>query len=211
MNLKTILTALIFLTILGINNGQQRFGGAILVGFNAAQLDGDNAAGFRKFGFCGGIRGIVNIGTKSELLVDLLYSQRGSKAGESDYLVNGTNLNQKISLDYIEIPITYQFSDWLYKNNDGSEYFKVKFNGGLSIGRLFSASAAYSFFDNLTDQFNKTDISWVIGVSYFINKHVLLNCRYTSSFNLVFDNKNNNQLTNGLRGYFFNVGLGYQF
>ncbi len=200
--------ALLFLIIVSGLYGQQRFGGALLIGANASQLDGDEAAGFRKFGICGGLRGIAKLGEKSDLLIDLMYSQRGSKAGYSDFVAN---IQQKISLNYIEIPVTLQYSDWLYETPNGTTYYKMKINGGLSIGRLLSAEAIYTNgFDNKTDLFNKTDISWVVGVSYFMNPDLFFTGRYTASLNNLFDNKDSGFLTNSLKGYFFNLSLGYK-
>jgi Outer membrane protein beta-barrel domain len=198
---------IIIISLIVLNCQAQRFGGALLLGFNASQIDGDNAAGFRKFGVSGGLRGITYLSEKSQLLIDLLYSPRGSKSTINDI----AGVGQLIELSYIEIPIQYQYNDWLIENKDGTEYYKVQVHGGLSISRLINSNVVNGAYTRYQDFFTKTDLSWTAAISYFLNPKLGLELKYSSSITPLLNNKNIGFAENSLRPYFFNVSTFYKF
>ncbi|MEL6925524.1 MAG: outer membrane beta-barrel protein [Bacteroidota bacterium] len=178
----------------------QRFKAGIALGFNASQIDGDDTAGYNKAGLHGGLRGVTILGEKSEFSFELLFSQRGSRAG----LVSG-NINdpQKILLNYIEIPVVYNFKDW----RDEEGWYKFHFSGGLSYGRLLNVKIQDAFFDELSQFFNRNDIGFLLGATFYVNENFGITARFSRSLNLIF---NNNKVTSINAEIFVDVKGGSQ-
>ena len=130
-NWYLILLVLGMCFFLATGNAQQRFKAGINVGLTAAQINGDESAGFNKVGLTAGVRAYTILTPKSDILIEILFSQRGSRTK----VINGTTVPQKIiQLNYIEVPIIYTIKDW-YQDDD--DYYKMHFQAGLSYGRLF--------------------------------------------------------------------------
>lgn len=167
--MKTITSILLGFTLFLLNttaNGQSLFGASVVVGGNITQLTGDQDPGFNKIGFHAGVKGIINVNYRSEIGIGIQYDQRGSRS-----TLRGQNANNpfKISLDYVTVPVTYSFKDW-FDEEDG--YYKVHFMGGLAYGRLFQSFQEGNQIDPLCFAgMPEDDLSWILGASYFINKH----------------------------------------
>lgn len=155
---------------------QPGFNASIIGGLTTSQINGDGHAGYDKFGFVAGIQTGFFISKKSELALEFLYSQRGSQSK----VLKGTGIPvERIHLDYIEIPIIYQYNDWYI---DDLDYFKVRAEGGLSYGNLFqvnTSNTSPSYNDG--EGFNQHDLSFLFGFAYQFNKHLAVNFRYTRS------------------------------
>jgi hypothetical protein len=78
----------------------QNIGGGIIVGFNASQVSGDNAAGYDKIGLNTGVIGMVPFNDKWSANIEINYAQRGSR-------IQGWNYN----INYIDVPIYAVYSD----------------------------------------------------------------------------------------------------
>lgn len=100
----------------------QRFKAMAIIGANASQIDGDNLYGFNKLGISAGGRLSYANDKNIDYALEMLYSQRGS----SVKIFNNED-GDKISLNYIEIPIIVSIRDW-YNEKDG--YYKVRAEGG---------------------------------------------------------------------------------
>ncbi|MEI6455090.1 MAG: porin family protein [bacterium] len=115
----------------------QRILGALSVGMNLTQVDGDNYYGFRKVGLNIGPQVIVPFGKKKiwSVSMELLYSQKGSHhSGEYD----STTYNLK--MDYLEIPVMVHITD------------KKLISGGVgfSYGQLINYKETQnSFYDSI--------------------------------------------------------------
>lgn len=101
---------------------KRRFRGMIIAGFNLSQIDGDRMAGYYKFGFNGGVGTFAMISKKFSISMELLYNMKGAKSQLNSAKLNSRN----ISLDYLDIPLMFNFHD---KNI-------AIFGGGFSIGGL---------------------------------------------------------------------------
>jgi hypothetical protein len=196
---------------------QSRFGGGIVLGMNAAQILGDEAAGYNKIGLNAGLRGTVKLNETGKLLLstELLYSQRGARS-----TLNDPTPIRTADLNYIEIPVMLSFLDWAKTTSSGATYYKVHFSAGLSYGNLFRAQLSETF--KLTHKtlapsnLAKNDYAYTLGLSYYVNSHWYFTWRYTKSFNWLFnpDNfKDNLDLNdrNALRGYFLTFQTGWLF
>jgi hypothetical protein len=176
----------------------QRFGGGIKAGGNFSQIDGDDVAGFNRLGICGGVYGTARIKSYLDFKIEFMYSQRGSKSTPKQYPVN-------IALRYLEVPLILSLKDWKSKDEENS-YYRMKFDGGLSLGRLFSADA----FNNIDEDFKTNDISWLAGVEYFYHKNFGMGLRYTRSLTPVYRYSINN-VERKMISYYLSLTLNYQF
>ena len=185
----------------------QRFKAGILVGFNTAQIDGDLSAGFNKFGLIGGLRGVTILSEKMELSLELLYSQRGSKSDPDEF-----GIPFKISLNYVEVPVVFNYLDW--QEADG-EYYKLHFHAGLSYGRLlgFEIDGGTSGLLELANNFRDNDLSFLVGATFYANKHFGITARYSRSVFPLFERDDNNTgpNSNAFIGYFFTFHTVYMF
>lgn len=178
----------------------QRFGANLLLGANAAQINGDDLAGYNKVGLTGGIRTDYYLKPNMSLAFELLYSERGS---QSELKLGATSNILKIKLNYIEVPVMFVIHDW-YIEDPG--YYKVKAEAGFSYGNLFNRSSINSFFEENLEDFNSNDFSFLIGATFKINKNIGFTTRYTRSMNRLYGNE---FLVRDLFGYFLTFRFEY--
>lgn len=184
-------------------NSQNRFNGALVFGFNAAQIDGDLLAGYNKLGLMGGVKLDYRLDEPWYLELELLYSQRGS---QSELLADGSVPIRKINLQYIEIPILARYKDWWI---DDGGYYKVDAEAGLSYAYMFDSNSSQGSFIWETEDFNKHDISFTLGVNYYLTKHWGFGFRYTRSITRLYINPETDE--RDLLGYFLSFRTQYQF
>jgi hypothetical protein len=186
----------------------RRFRAGVVGGLNASQITGDDVGGYNRLGVHGGLRAVADLGDKKELLLELLYSQRGSynKYG-SPKCPNG---DISIFLQYVEVPVMFCFKDW-YKEEEG--YYKVQACGGFSYGRLLRAKALGSCHDDLAENgaFNTNDISIALGADLFSSPNLVFGARWTRSLSLLYDKDKHDPGRNSLRGYFLSFRTAYIF
>lgn len=207
MKLKLILTLTLSLScILTAHSQQRRFGAGLLFGLNASQMLGDDSGGYNKPGLQGGLRGIAMLTDRTDLYIELLYSQRGSYQKEGSPVCFDGSL--KIKLQYVEVPVVVTYKDWYIEDGD---YYKVALNLGFSYGRLLSASAKGSCHDDLTDKFNNNDFSFTVGAELFTSPSFSLGLRWSKSINLLYDKDKHDPGRNSLRGFFLSFRGVYAF
>ena len=206
--ISTILS-LLFLLLLFCENiyAQQRFKAGILIGMNASQIQNDDVGGYHRPGIQAGLRAVTVLDEKYDVSIEMLYSQRGSYNKDGNYKCLNGSLD--IALRYIEIPVVFNYKDWL---DEEEGYYKLQASGGFSYGRLISADAQGSCHDSVTDDFNKDDISLTIGVEYFTSPKFSLGARWTTSINRLYNSqKSGNPGLPSLRGYFLSFRGVYLF
>lgn len=187
----------------------QRFKAGLVVGLNTAQIDGDDSAGFHKFGLVGGLRGVTILNDKMELSIEMLFSQRGSRTS------NNRNVNVlpfKISLNYVEVPVIFNYLDWL--EEDG-EYHKLHFHAGASYSRLISFDiddgSLNSTLVQLGNFFRDNDVSILAGATFYATKHLGITARYSRSLYPIFERTDDSPNADSLIGYFFTFHTVYMF
>ena len=160
----------------------QRFNAGFVLGLNASQIDGDNAAGYNKLGLSAGVRATTYLTDKADLSFDILYSQRGS---QSEFNLGANFIPFKIKVNYIEVPILFNYKDWLVEGEDDVSYYKITISGGVAYSRLFQTEiddgAPTSSLIPLQDFFKKNDVSLVIGAAFNITEHIGVMVRWTRS------------------------------
>lgn len=200
---------------------QSRFGAGLTLGLNASQIDGDRALGFNKPGFNAGLRGVVRLTKKFDFGLEMLYSQRGS---QSSLFLNTDAYYFKIKLNYIEIPFMLVYKDWettgvgeVENGEVVSEetYHRVHFHAGLSYGRLYNSSidqvGASQLAQYIThiDKFEKNDLSYFVGATFFLKKHLGFTVRFNQSIILNFDAAKNGISAYNLRNRHLTFGFLY--
>lgn len=152
----------------------QTFSAAATIGLTASQVNGDLLAGYNKLGLQGGLK--VDINTNSNWIgsVELLYEQRGSrsKLGSGDA--------RKMHLDYLSMPILVGYRDWAQ-----DDYFRMLFEAGLSYGRLFRNEVSLLGIGESVEEFNKNDVSYILGATYYASPRFAYSFRYTNSLNFL--------------------------
>lgn len=180
----------------------QRFNFAIKGGLTLSQINGDALAGYDKLGFETGAKTTAKLDDRWDLVIELLYSQRGS----SDELTfSGDNALVSIHMDYIAIPVLIEFKDWEVQE-DGNNFHRMHFAGGLAYGRLFNIESNVGFGSGFTE----TDLSWILGIDYYFNRHFSLNLRYTRSL-LALEEVTVNDVPQKIIPHHITLGAGYSF
>ncbi|MBK9254741.1 MAG: PorT family protein [Saprospiraceae bacterium] len=193
-----VLTFIINFSGLGTNEILgQGFKGTAIIGMNASQVDGDDWAGYDKFGLQVGGRLSYRMEGSMDVSLEMLYSQRG--AAEKRF-AKGDEKN--IRLNYFEIPVIFSLKDWYIEKGD---YYKARAEAGLSYGYLFEVQTP--LFDE--QNFKKNDLSWLLGVGYQFGRRIGMSLRYTSSFGKIYRNEIEN--TNTLLSYFLSARLEFHF
>ncbi len=154
---------------------ERRFKGGLVGGFNLSQIEGDDAAGYNKIGLQGGARVAIILKEKMDLGIELLFSQRGSAARNE----NQGRFAFKLTLNYIEVPVLFNYMDWQAEDED---YYRLHFHAGFSYGRLISFKTdEFSNLIILEDFIRDNDVSWMAGATYYINKNLGVTARYSRS------------------------------
>lgn len=174
-----------------------------MLGFNAAQINGDDMAGYKKLGLTGGAKIIYDLGEKWFPSMEFLYSQRGSR---NNVFKTSSDNDIHIDLKYIEIPIVFTFQDW-YIETEG--YYKVRVEGGLSYGRLLGKSSSFDALNQAIENIRDNDLSFLLGAGYQFNRHTGFGLRYTRGITRLYQNTTGDSLS--LLGYFLSLRMEYYF
>jgi len=171
MNKYFLIIAFIFFSS---NLLSQTFGGGVLAGLSASQVDGDNWGGYHKAGLCFGVYTNAQLNDYIDAQLELRYVQKGSNSNSKE---NETFYKSK--LDYIELPVylKYNFLD------------KFSANIGVAAGYLQKSTEDK---DGIGDEpadpeFNPFEFSGLAGVEYHILDRLFFNVRFNYSILAVRD------------------------
>ena len=157
-------------------------------GLNMSNVDATNYNTKYTPGFHVGLLAHIHAAKKLGIQPELLYSTQGGKDKNTDL---------KLKLDYINIPVMFQ-----YFINDG-----WRLETGPQAGFLInSKSKLGSVTTDLKEYTDKFDFSWGFGVGYITHSKWGVDAR----FNLGLTN-NSNQDAVSVKNRVFQIGLFYQF
>ncbi|HMG15829.1 MAG TPA: porin family protein [Saprospiraceae bacterium] len=160
----------------------QTFGLSISGGIVASQVDGDELAGYNKPGPFLSLNVAAHLKAKLDLEIGISYVFRGS---QSQLFPDNSYIQQKINLQYIDVPLTIHYKDWLEPELN---FYRMDFYGGLYYGRLISVTAEYiGDYDNHTDDSNKNEIGIVLGGGYSFNPHNAFGVKWCRGLNNLYD------------------------
>ncbi|GAB4488344.1 MAG: hypothetical protein OHK0019_04520 [Saprospiraceae bacterium] len=187
----------------------QRFKAGIIAGVTASQIDGDVSAGYNKVGLQAGLRGIVILKEKQQASLEILYTQRGCRNEPKTPPFFSTTLN------YIEIPVQWHYSDWLVDAaDDADDFYRVQFNIGVSYGRLMGYKDKYDDGFGITEalpDLNKNSFCGMVGATFYATKHLGFNFRWHRAFNRLYSPRDSGGFANSLNEHFLAFQVMYVF
>ncbi len=175
MILRIFISLLIALIVFKNGNGQKEstdksFKSGAKLGLNTSQMMGDGYSGYNKLNIQGGFYLNKHLSESSLIQFELLYIRKGSyDPGDPE---NGNFNTYRLQLDYIEVPLLYQY------NLD-----KFIFEIGPGIGVLFNTLEEDANGVVPASGFNwrPFEIDAMAGVNYQLNEHVSFNIRIHQS------------------------------
>lgn len=212
LQMRFLFVALLFCLMLQSSLVAQRFQGALIVGLNAAQIQGDDLAGYDKLGLRAGLGVAAVLGDRSSLGLNMLFSQRGSSSTISP---NNSIPRRLVHLNYVELPLLFSYADWW---DDENSFYHLLFQGGLSYSRLINSRVEFfPPFETEKENFAQDDLGFSLGVTYFANPRWGFSAHYNRSVFLLYD-KDKHLNENGapvyassMRAYFLSFQIMYRF
>jgi hypothetical protein len=179
---RIFIFSIFFLAIFSFRlNAQSRFHAGLSAGAIISDVQGtdirDGDVDFKKLGFMVG--GIVHteLNEGNSFQFEINYITKGSMQ-PPDSLNNGY---YKLVLNYLEVPFVFRHKFRFNIAKKPVSHFEMEF--GASVGRLVH-------FDEIVDNysqtfgpenFNKTDVSLLLGLNYSLSPHIYFGFRYSNS------------------------------
>ena len=151
------------------------FYGGLTLGLNACQVDGDTYGGYHKAGLNVGATVLWRFSNPIALGVELLYSQKGSRAIQENYTPSGTAFEKyKIDLNYAELPVIfYYIISSKYQIGLGGS-----FNGLISSNEEIPSSYTHQTVNQEDYPFNKSTVDFIAGGNVKVTEGLSLSARY---------------------------------
>lgn len=196
MNLKTILTPILFLLSFWGASAQnpsnyyeeepKTFIGGLIGGVNFSQVDGDSYKGYHRIGLNTGVVVYARLLPQLAASLEILYSQKGARSNGNQLSNGGITLitKQNIRLNYAEIPIHINYFDKR----------KSHFGGGFSYSQLISSKEEITgtnkslTYDPDKYPFKKMDINLVLSGELHLYKGLFAGLRFQYSMLSIRDN-----------------------
>ncbi|HTL81043.1 MAG TPA: outer membrane beta-barrel protein [Bacteroidia bacterium] len=143
-------------------------------GADFIDLDND----FNKVGLAGGlIMNVSNPDDNNSFQFEINYIQKGSMQRPD----SANNHYYKLSMDYIEVPLVFRRHLKFVLNKKARTRFEAEF--GFSVGRVVHFKQIYNNYSQAFDdsQFNRTDVSLLVGFNYILSDHWYVGYRYSNS------------------------------
>jgi len=187
---KIISIIILFAVCLNKINGQNIMG-AINVGMNATQVDGDMLYGYHKFGWNIGPSAIIPLG-KFSVTLETIFDQKGSyqKPYPDIAYTNKDTGMYKLNLTYVEIPLLINYTDKDY----------ITFGTGVSWAKLVNVEEweQGKKIETTTIQsgvYKQNDWDVLVDVRLRIYKNLKFNFRYAYSIGSIRTRTFNNGVT----------------
>lgn len=158
-----------FIGFVSLPTMAQEFNGGLFAGFNASQVAGDVASGYNKAGLLFG--GFVSrpLSVNSEIRMELMYSQKGSRMNPDE---SNDFRSYLLRLNYVDLPFLYR-----HRIN---ENFWVEI--GLSYGYLIHHFELANFSSAVSStEFIRHAFNALVGLEYRLNNSMALNLRSGNS------------------------------
>lgn len=170
----------------------QTFDAGIAAGFNISQIDGDALIGWNRIGAYAGPIVSINAARKWQVTTGILFSQLGSARDRFDAIGD----YDKYRVNFVEVPATLRFLDWLGEDDDG-EYFRAGFEAGFSYGRLINHKAVAVSGEDISDaqDLNPNAFNIEFGGTYFVHSDLAVNVSFARQLNDM-DNRSGSFLVN---------------
>lgn len=191
-----------------LTSSAQVFKTGLIAGISGAQIEGDGYAGYNKIGLIAG--GYVNTDLSEKLSgqFEIYFINKGSF--DATHPNKGDYDSFKVNLNYIEIPVALQYN-----------HKRFVLEAGLYFGKLIGTPKLFDengeIFVNRYP-FKSFDFGGLLGISYKLNDHFILNLRSKNSLIPIRDFPNldqggifNNLFNNGWYNVDLNFSIRYEF
>ncbi len=155
-------------------HGQSFFKGSAVFGFTTSQIDGDELAGYHKYGITGGVKVEFPLSSTLDMGLEFLYEQRGSRTSIYNNIFEQT---YKFHLDYISLPLVIKWSDWWIEDQG---YYKFNLHAGVVNAYLVNFDIEESPVA-ITGTLNNYDLGFMIGGGFAFTKRWVVTLRYNRS------------------------------
>jgi len=150
------------------------FRAAVILGFNATQVDGDDLAGYRKFGLNAGGAAFVMLPKNFSMNFEILYSQKGSRKTSNQAAINAPD---KIVLDYVDVPLIFNYHDKDSKGRDIAIF---------GLGVVFNSLVRYKAEDvygtiNAENPYHRFGLEGAANISFVFAGRLGVSLRFTYS------------------------------
>ena len=171
--MKTSITILVLFTFLNTFSQKKGFSGGLYVGAVTSQVDGDNHAGYSKFGVNFGIFSQYNLTKTLNARLELGYINKGSKFTDAK-----TATCYTLIVNYIEIPIYIT-----YKPLHIKKITQLSFDLGLAPSILIKAKEDATCSKPIEPYIDvkKVDLNLLAGINWSVNKKINIGVRFLYS------------------------------
>ncbi|MCS4302582.1 MULTISPECIES: porin family protein [Chryseobacterium] len=175
-------------------------------GMNVSSLSKDSGLDDQKskIGFNAGVFANIPVATSFSIQPEVLYSQYGNK---SDYTLGGTKYSASTKLDYITVPVMFQY------NALPNLYLEA----GPEFGFMVSAKNKFknestgqsSTTDNYKDNLSTFNFGIGLGAGYYFTPNLGITARYVAGLTDIAKDRPSG--SDAVRNNVFQVGLAYKF
>lgn len=171
---------LIIMVLYTAEAGAQVIKSAVMLGGNVSHVEGDRVYGWRHWGMNGGVAAIIPFHKNFSVMMEMSYSQKGSNHRANS---NGMDYGKKqdydayhLDLDYVEIPVLFQYND----------KEMITFGTGFSYGRLVNVKeiengSVVKSTSLEGGPYAMDDFCWLADVQFRVYGRLKANLRYSTS------------------------------
>ncbi|SMO44946.1 Outer membrane protein beta-barrel domain-containing protein [Chryseobacterium rhizoplanae] len=175
-------------------------------GMNVSSLSKDSGLDDQKskIGFNAGVFANIPLASSFSVQPEVLYSQYGNK---SDFTTLGTKYSASTKLDYITVPVMFQYNliPDLYVEAGPEFGFMVSAKNKLKNESNGNSTTS----DNYKDNFNTFNFGIGLGAGYYFTPNLGLTARYVAGLTDIAKNRPSG--SDAVRNNVFQVGLAYKF
>lgn len=190
--LSAFSTLLLLVLARPVHGQEYAFEAGAAAGLNTSQISGDNLSGFHQFGLATGLFVARPLSEKSELDLQILFSQKGSRktpnAEKGDY----TSYNLRVN--YIDLPLSFHY-----------ELADLDLFGGPYLGARVGSSKESDHNGPIESAgrpgFEPYDIGVQGGLSYRWTEKLAMDLRFSNSVLAAREHTGNSTANRGTAGY----------
>ncbi|KFF17416.1 porin family protein [Chryseobacterium sp. JM1] len=175
-------------------------------GMNVSSLSKDEGLDDQKskIGFNAGVFANIPVAESFSIQPEVLYSQYGSKA---DYTVLGNKYSSSTKLDYIAVPVMFQYNLIPNLFVEAGPEFGFMVSAKNKIKNESNGNSTTS--DNYKDDLKTFNFGIGLGAGYYFTDNFGITARYVAGLTDVAKNRPNG--SDAVRNNTFQVGLAYKF